>query len=173
MKRINYAISILYVLMVSTFLVACGNKQPKRPPIDLSNHGNAIQIPFDDKGNNQIWITVELNGIPMKMIYDTGFNGMVSMSLLELQTLAKNNQFSQADVVGTSYSSIADGSIVENGIILLRSVKLADGVELKNVRASVALNQEAPMLLGLEFSNQVASKIEVDRLNKTLNITPW
>ena len=56
---------------------------------------------------------------------------------------------------------------------VIRSVKLADGVELNNVRASVVLNQEAPVLLGLEFSNQVASKIEVDRANKTLNITPW
>ena len=139
MKRINYAISVFYVLIVSVLLVACGNKQPKRPPIDLSNHSNAIQIPFDDKGNNQIWITVELNGIPMKMLYDTGFNGMVSMSLHELQTLVKNNQFSQADVVGTSYSSIADGSIVENGIILLRSVKLADGIPKTSCHAQSCL----------------------------------
>ena len=114
-----------------------------------------------------------MNGVPIMMLYDTGFNGMVSMSLLELQSLAKNGQFFESDIIGTSYSSIADGSIVENGIVLLRSVKLTDGVELNNVRASISLNQAAPVLLGLEFSNQVASKIEVDRANKTLNITPW
>ncbi len=163
----------LYALTIAFLLSSCGSKQPKRPPIDLSSYNSAIQVPFDDKDNNQIWVKAELNGVPVMMLYDTGFNGMVSMSLLELQTLAKNGQFSELDIIGTSYSSIADGSIVENGIVLLRSVKLTDGVELKNVRASISLNQTAPVLLGLEFSNQVASKVEVDRVNKTLNITPW
>lgn len=163
----------LCVVILSVMLGSCGNKQPKRPPIDLNNHSNIIQIPYDDRSNNQIWITVELNGVPIKMLYDTGFNGMVSMSLLELQTLAKNGQFTPADIIGTSYSSIANGDIVENGIVLLRSIKLADGIELNNIRAQVTSNQVAPVLLGLEFSNQVASKIEVDKANKTLNITPW
>lgn len=172
MKKLSTTL-LLCVITLFTILVSCGNKQPKRPPIDLNSHSNIIQIPYDDRGNNQIWITVELNGVPIKMIYDTGFNGMVSMSLLELQTLAKNGQFTQADIIGTSYSSIANGDIVENGIVLLRSIKLADGIELNNVRAQVSPNQAAPVLLGLEFSNQVASKIEVDKANKTLNITPW
>lgn len=164
---------MLCVLTIACIVSSCGSKQPKRPPIDLNSHRGTIEIPYEDKDNNQIWVKAELNGIPIMMIYDTGFNGMVSMSLLELQTLVKNGQFSESDVIGTSYSSIADGSIVENGIVLLRSVKLAEGVELNNVRASVSLNQAAPVLLGLEYSNQVASKIEVDRVNKTLNITPW
>lgn len=172
MKKFVF-LPVLCALTLLIALVSCGNKQLKRPPIDLESNDNAIQIPYDDRGCNQIWITVELNGVPVKMIYDTGFNGMVSMSLLELQTLAKNGQFTEADIIGTSYSSIANGDIVENGIVLLRSIKIADGIELNNARAQVALNQEAPVLLGLEFSNQVASKIEVDRVNKTLNITPW
>lgn len=171
--KIQLLSSLLCALIVTSSFCSCSNKQQKRPPIDLNSHSSIIEVPFDDKDNNQIWVKAELNGIPVMMIYDTGFNGMVSMSLLELQTLAKNGQFSESDIIGTSYSSIADGSIVENGIVLLRSVKLADGIELNNVRASVSLNQAAPVLLGLEYSNQVASKIEVDRANKTLNITPW
>ena len=163
----------LCAFSIACLLNSCGSKRQNQPPIDLSSHSSAIQVPFDDKNNNQIWVKAELNGVPIMMLYDTGFNGMVSMSLLELQSLAKNGQFFESDIIGTSYSSIADGSIVENGIVLLRSVKLTDGVELNNVRASISLNQAAPVLLGLEFSNQVASKIEVDRANKTLNITPW
>lgn len=170
MKKILVSVMLTASTLLS--ITSCGGNGNQKPPVDLTKNNSTIQIPYEDK-NNQIWVTVELNGIPIKMIYDTGFNGMVSMSLLELQTLAKNGQFTQDDIMGTSYSSIANGDIVENGIILLRSVKLAEGVELKNIRAQVAANQEAPVLLGLEYSNQVASRIEVDKVCKTLNVTPW
>lgn len=157
-----------------TLFVSCGNKQPKRPPIDFSKQSsNVVKIKFDDRNNNQIWIPVKLNGVTMDMLYDTGFNGTVSMSLLELQTLAKQGRFSEDDVCGTSYSSIADGSIVENGVIRLHTLQIADNLQVKNVYASVAMNQEAPMLIGREVFNQIASKVEVDNINMTLNITPW
>lgn len=170
MRKI-YLILILFWVLVA--FVSCGQKQSKQPPIDFSQYAtNVIKIKFDDRNNNQIWIPVKLNGVSMDMLYDTGFNGTVSMSLLELQTMAKQGRFSERDVLGTSYSSIADGSIVENGVILIHTLQLADDLELTNVRAQVALNQEAPVLIGREVFNQIASKVEVDNLNNTLNITP-
>ena len=86
--------------------------------------------------------------------------------------MAKQGKFSENDVLGTSYSSIADGSIVENGIILIHTLHLTDELELTNVRAQVALNQDAPVLIGREVFNQISSKVEVDNINNTLNITP-
>ena len=170
MRKI-YLILILFWVLVA--FVSCGQKQSKQPPIDFSQYAtNVIKIKFDDRNNNQIWIPVKLNGVSMDMLYDTGFNGTVSMSLLELQTMAKQGRFSERDVLGTSYSSIADGSIVENGVILIHTLQLADDLKLTNVRAQVALNQEAPVLIGREVFNQIASKVEVDNLNNTLNITP-
>ena len=159
--------------MILITFVSCGQKQTKQPPIDFSQYAtNVIKIKFDDRNNNQIWIPVKLNGVSMDMLYDTGFNGTVSMSLLELQTMAKQGRFSERDVLGTSYSSIADGSIVENGVILIHTLQLAENLELTNVRAQVALNQDAPVLIGREVFSQIASKVEVDNLNMTLNITP-
>lgn len=170
MRKIYIVLSVFLILI--TF-VSCGQKQTKQPPIDFSQYAtNVIKIKFDDRNNNQIWIPVKLNGVSMDMLYDTGFNGTVSMSLLELQTMAKQGRFSERDVLGTSYSSIADGSIVENGVILIHTLQLAENLELTNVRAQVALNQEAPVLIGREVFNQIASKVEVDNLNMTLNITP-
>jgi predicted aspartyl protease len=123
--------------------VSCGNKQPKRPPIDFSSHSsNVVKIKYDDRDNNQIWIPVKLNGVTMDMLYDTGFNGTISMSLLELQTLAKQGRFSEDDILGTSYSSIADGSIVENGVVRLHTLQIADDIVLQNVNASVAMNND-------------------------------
>lgn len=170
MRKIYIVLSLFFVLIA---FVSCGQKQTKQPPIDFSQYAtNVIKIKFDDRNNNQIWIPVKLNGVSMDMLYDTGFNGTVSMSLLELQTMAKQGRFSERDVLGTSYSSIADGSIVENGVILIHTLQLAENLELTNVRAQVALNQEAPVLIGREVFNQIASKVEVDNLNMTLNVTP-
>lgn len=172
MKKVN--ILTLSFLVLAILCVSCGNKQPKRPPIDFSlNSSNVVKIKYDDRDNNQIWIPVKLNGVTMDMLYDTGFNGSVSMSLLELQILAKQGRFSEDDVLGTSYSSIADGSIVDNGVIRIHTLQIADDLILQNVNASVAMNQEAPMLIGREVFYQVASKVEVDNVNMTLNITPW
>lgn len=172
MKRVT--ILTISLLALATLCVSCGNKQPKRPPIDFSsNSSNIVKIKYDDRDNNQIWIPVKLNGVTMDMLYDTGFNGSVSMSLLELQILAKQGRFSEDDVLGTSYSSIADGSIVDNGVIRIHTLQIADDLILQNVNASVAMNQEAPMLIGREVFYQVASKVEVDNVNMTLNITPW
>ena len=172
MKKVN--ILTLSFLVLATLCVSCGNKQPKRPPIDFSsNSSNVVKIKYDDRDNNQIWIPVKLNGVTMDMLYDTGFNGSVSMSLLELQILAKQGRFSENDVLGTSYSSIADGSIVDNGVIRIHTLQIADDLIIQNVNASVAMNQEAPMLIGREVFYQVASKVEVDNVNMTLNITPW
>ena len=113
-------------------------------------------------------IPVKLNGVSMDMIYDTGCSG-IHLSLLELQTMAKNGKFSSDDVIGTSYACIADGSIVQNGEILLHSVEISPELIIENVKATVALNQEAPLLLGDEVLDKIAQKVEVDNVNKTIN----
>ena len=103
----------------------------------------------------------------MDMIFDTGASG-VHISLHELQTLQKNGQFSEADCIGTSLSQIADGSIVKNGLIILRKVAITEDVILTDIEASVALNQEAPLLLGNNVLDEFSS-IEIDNENKTIN----
>ncbi len=81
----------------------------------------------------------------------------------------KNGQFSEGDIVGTSLSTIADGSVVENGEIILRKVEIGEGnsIVLQNVSASVALNQNAPVLLGNGVLDEVAS-FEIDNVKKVI-----
>ena len=148
MKKLT--IALLSVVMLGALFSSCDNKQ-KKPPVDL-------------KEKDQ----VELNGVSMDMIFVTGCSGM-SISLNELLTMQKNGKFSESDVVGITEATIADGSVVEKGLINLREVEIGgkDGIKLHNVQASVALNQIAPIHLGNGDIDAVAS-VEVDNINKTI-----
>lgn len=163
-----------FILFVVTLLfVSCGNNtSSSSAPIKLPSQGgerserSIIKVPYTERGNVKI-IPVKLNDVSMDMIFDTGASG-VHISLHELQTLHKNGQFSEADCIGTSLSQIADGSVVENGLIVLRKVAIAEDVVLTDIEASVALNQEAPLLLGNNVLNEFSS-IMIDNENKTIN----
>ena len=175
--------NLLKLILIAIFVVltACGNQQSsKTSPIKLPSQGgkrsarSTIKVPYVERGNVKI-IPVKLNDVSMvgdytayqDMIFDTGASG-VHISLHELQTLHKNGQFSEADCIGTSLSQIADGSVVENGLIVLRKVALSEDVVLTDLEASVALNQEAPLLLGNNVLDEFSS-IEIDNENKTIN----
>ena len=156
-----------------TFFIGCDNQtSTNTSPIKLPSQGgkrsarSTIKVPYVERSNVKV-ITVKLNDVSMDMIFDTGASG-VHISLHELQTLLKNGQFSEADCIGTSLSQIADGSVVENGLIILRKVAITEDVVLTDIEASVALNQEAPLLLGNNVLDEFSS-IEIDNENKTIN----
>lgn len=153
-------------------LVGCDNQKTKEAPVQLPSQGgkrssrSVIRVPFREQGSVKL-IPVKINGVSMDMIFDTGSSD-VHISLHELQTLVKNGQFSENDVIGSNYSQIADGSIVQNGLVVLRTVSITDNLTLTDVEASVALNQEAPLLLGNTVLDEYAS-YEIDNDNKTIN----
>lgn len=150
-------------------MTSCKQKNGK-PPYQLGTPNKpSISISYEEMGGVKV-IPVKLNGVTLNMIYDTGCSG-IHISLNELQTLYKNGKFSQEDVLGVEYSSIADGSIVENGAINIKEIKIGDGDDclvLHNKKATVALNQVAPILLGNEVLDELAS-VEVDNINKKIH----
>ena len=150
-------------------VVSACEKKASKPPYNLGQDTRTcISIPYEEFGGVKV-IPVKLNGITMNMIYDTGFSG-INLSLNELQTLFKNGKLDQNDILGSSYSRIADGSIVEDGTINIKRIEIGDedGLVLENVQASVALNQRAPILLGNAVLDELAS-VEVDNVEKTIN----
>lgn len=167
MKKLT--IALLSVVMIGALFSSCDNKQ-KKPPVDLKEQvgqNGEVSVPYSELGGVKT-IPVKLNGVSMDMIFDTGCSGM-SISLNELLTMQKNGKFSESDVVGITEATIADGSVVEKGLINLHEVEIGgkDGIILHNVQASVALNQIAPILLGNGVIDAVAS-VEVDNINKTI-----
>ena len=139
-KNIFLILSTIVVLLTS-----CNNKATK-PPYNLEQQSSAIiSIPYEELGGVKT-IPVKLNGITMTMIYDTGCSG-IHLSLNEVQTLVKNGKLDIDDILDASYTTIADGSIVENGTINIKRIEIGgeDGIVLENKKASVALNQDAPI----------------------------
>lgn len=164
MKKVNITLFILFLALMTS----CKNTT-SQPPYDLEKKDyNVVSVPFKEMDGLKV-IPVKLNGITMDMIFDSGCSE-VHMSLNELQTLCKNGQFDPSDVIGVSYSTIADGSIVKNGAIRIREIEIGgeDGVTIHNVEASVALNQSAPLLLGNVVFDELES-VEVDNVEKVIN----
>lgn len=161
-------LTIGMLIATATTLTSCG-KKAERPPYNLDkNQATTISIPYEEFGGVKV-IPVKLNGITMNMIYDTGCSG-IHLSLNEVQTLVKNGKLDATDDLGVSYSTIADGSIVENGAINIKRIEIGgdDGIILENKTASVSLNQVAPILLGNAVLDELAS-VEVDNVAKTIN----
>ena len=91
-------------------------------------------------------ITCSVNGAKMKMIFDTGAS-KVSLSETMANFLYDNGYISKEDVLGSSKSQIADGSIHNNVVINLKDLEIS-GLHIKNVQAVVISGQNAPLLLG-------------------------
>lgn len=167
MKKYFVLSSLFFGLLMT--IVSCKPKNDK-PPYQLDNPNTAtISIPYEDIGGVKT-IPVKLNGITMNMIYDTGCSG-IHLSLNEVQTLYKNRKLTANDILGSDYSSIADGSIVEVGKINIKEIVIGDddnALVLHNKEARVSLNQVAPILLGNEVLDELAS-VEVDNVGKTIN----
>ena len=114
---------------------------------------------MEDEGNGVYTIPCKVNGMPLKFIFDTGATDVV-ISLSEALFMLKNGFLNQDDIVGTSYSQIANGQITENTKIILREIEI-DGLKLYNVTASVIHKMNAPLLLG-QSAIQKLGKIQLD-----------
>ena len=82
--------------------------------------------------------------------------------------MLKNGYLKEEDIKGKEYFSTATGEMREGVIIRLREIKIGD-VVLKNVDASVAHNQQAPLLLGQSVLERFGT-ITIDNINSKLII---
>ena len=103
-----------------------------------------------------------VNGLPLKMIFDTGASD-VTISSVEASFMLKNGYLSDSDVKGKTHYMTASGDIHEGTILKLKEVKLGDAV-LKNIEASVVHSQKAPLLLGQSVLEKFGI-ITIDNVN--------
>jgi aspartyl protease family protein len=91
-------------------------------------------------------IPCKINGTEMEFIFDTGASD-ITMSLTEALFLYKHGKLSEDDFIGAQQYQIADGSIREGMVVVLRNVEIGNR-KLTGVQASIMDNMEAPLLLG-------------------------
>ena len=125
------------------------------PILSLSAH---VRIKMQKEGG-VFRIPCEVNGLRLKFIFDTGASN-VAISLSEAYLMLDNGYLNKEDIVGTSHSTIADGSIVENTQIILKELKIG-GIILKDVEAVVIKELQAPLLLG-QSAIQKLGKIQIE-----------
>ena len=112
-------------------------------------------------------IPCTVNGLPLKMIFDTGASD-VTVSSVEASFMLKNGYLDENYIKGTSHYMTASGDIHEGTILKLKEVRLGDAV-LKNIEASVVHNQKAPLLLGQSVLEKFGT-ITIDNVNSKLII---
>ena len=112
-------------------------------------------------------IPCSVNGLPLKMIFDTGASD-VTISSVEASFMLKNGYLSDSDVKGKKHYMTASGDIHEGTILKLKEVKLGEAV-LKNIEASVVHSQKAPLLLGQSVLEKFGT-ITIDNVNSKLLI---
>jgi aspartyl protease family protein len=114
-------------------------------PIRTDKPGKANSIKMT-KQNGVYEIPIEINGIDMYFIFDTGAS-MISISSAEAIYLFKQDKLSSEDILRKSDFIDANGDISEGTIINLREVKVGNKT-LRNIEASVVNNLRAPLLIG-------------------------
>lgn len=174
--RINVLCLKIVIVLFVLLCVSCESKKKRPVYSDLYsevtiNSQTSVEVPFKEEGGVK-YVHVKVNGVGWDMIFDTGCSGTL-LSLSEARYLAVKGLLVEQDVLGTTHSQIADGSIVENMVVNLRQVSIIanDGstIDCYNVKATVSNNINAPLLLGNEVLDEVAYDYTVDNTNKVIH----
>lgn len=167
----KYVLSLLLIMA----LLSCGGEKKQPIYIDLeeameeslyAQSGDEIVVPFRNE-NGVKYVAVKVNGVGFEMIFDTGCSGAL-ISVAEANYLYQKGKLTPEDILGTAQSQIADGSMVENMVVNLKEVVINDQILCPNVKATVSGNINAPLLLGNEILDRLAT-IKIDNENETLN----
>jgi len=122
----------------------------------LSDVGSVVKM---RKEGGVYYVPCKINGTEMEFIFDTGASD-ITMSLTEALFLYKQKKLHDDDIIGTQQYQIADGSIHEGTVIVLRKVEIGSWT-LSNVQASIVDNMDAPLLLG-QSALAAFGKISID-----------
>lgn len=170
---------ILFILFTAT-LISCGGENPRPVFVEeepLSEDvddtitpqaGDEIIVPFRSEGGVK-YVQVKVNGVGLEMVLDTGCSTTM-ISMAEANYLYQKGKLTNDDILGTAPSCIADGSIVEDMVVNLREVIIDGQIRCTDVQAVVSDNMNAPLLLGNEVLDRLAT-VQINNEDETILFT--
>ena len=169
-------VRIILGIFITATLFSCGGDKKKPIYVDLDEiseesdstevpSGNEVVVPFRNE-NGVKYVQVSVNGVGFEMIFDTGCSGAL-ISAAEANYLYQKGKLFPDDILGTTQSHIADGSIVENMVVNLKEVVINNQITCSDVQATVSNNINAPLLLGNEVLDRLAT-IKIDNEHEAL-----
>lgn len=163
-----------FTLFCMFLLTSCVGKKKTSVYIEMISDvvsTEVVEVPYTEEGGVK-FVHVKVNGVGWDMIFDTGCSGTL-LSLSEARYLSEKGLLVKDDILGTTHSQIADGSIVENMVVRLNKVSIiaCDGtsIDCYNVKATVSNNVDAPLLLGNEVLDEVATGYTIDNARKVIS----
>lgn len=170
MNKILTLLSLLAILLTAS---CSGSQKPaerertktvqKTDSVVVGRVAFERENPYDQASTPRI--NVELNGVPFKMLWDTGAEGS-TISKLELAALAKAGKISDADYEGYVRAVVADGSSVKVPQVRIRELvirgKKGEEFTVYNVTMSVMPTAWASMLLGQNVMKELPRCSVVD-----------
>lgn len=134
--------------------------------LSVAASGESISVPFQEEGGVK-FVPVSVNGLAFHMILDSGCSTAM-ITVAEANYLYNKGRLTENDILGSTKSTIADGSIVENMVVNLRQVIIGGKILCTDVQASVVENAQAPLLLGNDILDRVAS-YSINNQTKTID----
>lgn len=167
MKYISIIISICISLLLSGCsgcsqsgrrnVVHTDRTNPRSEEPARSTGKKTILKMENDNGVKYVWI--EINGLRLKFIFDTGASS-ICISSSEASVLYRQGTLQKDDILDIQYFQDATGTISAGTRINLKTVKIGDRT-LNNIDATVIDNSKAPLLLG-QTAFEKFGKISID-----------
>ncbi len=152
----NIIIGSLFLLIC---LCSCGKKN--KPIYFDTSYSEVVQdcdiikVPYEENAGVK-YIDIELYGLNFKMILDSGSSSNL-ISRAEFEYLLQKGYITEDNIIGIQKSQIADGSIVENIQINISEIIIGGKISCTDIIVSVSDNVTAPLLLGNEVLDRLAS----------------
>lgn len=168
---------IIILIILSSLLITCGHKSGRIKKQNLSNNYKySQQINKKDEFKNRTivkmenengvkYIWVEINGLNLKFIFDTGASS-ICISSAEATVLYKQGTLKKEDILDVEYFQDATGKISAGTKVNLKTVKIGDRV-LHNIKAIIIDNNQAPLLLG-QSALENFGRITIDYKNNLI-----
>ena len=171
----NYLIILLAVGLMAAFAgrMPAPNKAPAMAGAAAGNEpssadsgsdsqfaqsGNGQQLVLDRRGDGHFYADVEVNGVPISMLVDTGASG-IALSAEDARRAGVATSIGMHDIIGEGASGAVHGDIVT-----IERIRLG-GIEQSAVPAAV-LKGGSTSLLGQSFLRDFASvEISGDRMH--------